>query len=65
MRYRPFLYAGKAMYLFERLFNSGSNASRKWYGYSPYNPENYIKMAELFRLFYNFTHVGERVLAPI
>ena len=57
---RFFMQARRRMYLFERPFNSGSNASRTWYGYSPYNPENYIKMAELFRLFYNYIHVGDR-----
>ena len=37
-----------------RLYEQWHNARRNWYGYSAYQPEQLIKLAELFRLFYNF-----------
>lgn len=53
---RFFMQARRRVNIFERPFSTGANARRTWYGYSVYNPANFIKMAELFRLFYNFIH---------
>lgn len=53
---RFFMQARRRISLFERGIGSGANARRNWYGYSAYRPEQLIKLAELFRLFYNFIH---------
>ncbi len=51
---RFFMQARRRISLYERGIGSGANARRNWYGYSAYRPEQLIKLAELFRLFYNF-----------
>lgn len=56
---RFFMQARRRVNFFERPFSSGTNANRTRYGYSSCNPANYIKMVELFRLFYSFIYVGE------
>ena len=61
---RFFMQARRRVNAFERPFNSGTNAKRTWYGYSPYNPGMYIKLAELFRLFYNYINVGQDKKTP-
>ncbi|MGB5444982.1 MAG: hypothetical protein WBM99_05670 [Psychromonas sp.] len=61
---RFFMQARRRVNAFERPFNSGTNARRTWYGYSPYNPEMYIKLAELFRLFYNYVNIGKDKKTP-
>jgi len=53
---RFFMQARKLVNIFERPFSTDANARRTWYGYSVYDPANFIKMAELFKLFYNFIH---------
>ncbi|EGR3240154.1 hypothetical protein DC909_26130, partial [Vibrio parahaemolyticus] len=35
-----------------------------WYGYSPYKPEMFIKLADLYRLFYNFVLKGSDGKTP-
>jgi len=57
---RFFMQARRRVHYFERSFLSGTNARRTWYGYSAYNPAMYIKLAEIFRIFYNYIHVGEK-----
>ena len=61
---RFFMQARRRVNIFERPFQSGANARRVWYGYSPYNPSMYIKQAELFRLFYNYVNVGRDKKTP-
>jgi transposase-like protein len=61
---RFFMQARRRVNIFERPFNSGTNARRTWYGYSPYDPSMYIKQAELFRLFYNYINVGRDKKTP-
>lgn len=56
---RFFMQARRRVHYFERPFSIGTNARRTWYGYSAYNPAMYIKLAEIFRVFYNYIHIGE------
>ncbi|EJG0969542.1 IS1 family transposase [Vibrio parahaemolyticus] len=53
---RFFMQARRRVNLLERPFSVGANARRVWYGYNAYNPEMIIKVAELYRLFYNYIH---------
>ena len=50
--------------LLERPVKTSSSSGRAWYGYSPYKPENIIKMLDIFRVFYNFAKVGEDGKTP-
>jgi len=61
---RFFMQARRRVNIFERPFQSGTNARRVWYGYSPYDPGIYIKQAELFRLFYNYINIGKDKKTP-
>ena len=51
---RFFMQGRRRVKSFERPIPSGGNARRIWYGYSPYDPSIYIKLAELYRLYYNY-----------
>lgn len=51
---RFFAQIRRRVLMFERLISSGSNASRIWYGYSPYNPALYQKLGDIFRVYYNY-----------
>lgn len=53
---RFFMLARRRVNFFERPFATGTSAGRKWYGYNAYDPSIMIKMAELYRLFYNYVH---------
>ncbi|MBQ4850755.1 hypothetical protein [Pseudoalteromonas sp. MMG012] len=46
--------------IFERPFQSGSNRHRIWNGYSPYNPAMYQKLADIYRVFYNYCDVSKK-----
>ncbi len=54
---RFFMQARRRVHYFERPFSIGTKARRTWYGYSAYNPAMYIKLAEIFRVFYNYIHI--------
>ncbi len=43
----------------ERAVGSASQEGRKWYGYSAYKPSNLAKMLELYRIYFNYCHVGK------
>lgn len=51
---RFFLQLRRKISIFERPYQSGSNAKRVWYGYTPYNPELYQLLGDIFRVFYNY-----------
>ncbi|MDK9737617.1 hypothetical protein KI655_09920 [Vibrio sp. D404a] len=53
---RFFQQTRRRVRMFERPFSSGTNARRVWYGYSAYNPEYIVKIAEILRVFYNYIH---------
>ena len=50
----------RKVYMFERPFSSGSNQFRVWNGYSPYNPAMYQKLADIFRVFYNYCQLSKK-----
>ncbi len=56
--------ARRRVSVFERPFSSGTNSRRVWYGYSPYKPDMYIKLADLYRLFYNLVLRGKDGKTP-
>ena len=43
--------------MLERSIHSASNDGRTWNGYAPYNPNNAIKLVEIFRVVHNFIDV--------
>ncbi|MDO6446344.1 hypothetical protein Q4493_11225 [Colwellia sp. 1_MG-2023] len=49
--------------IFERPFQSGSNNHRIWNGYSPYNPVMYQKLADIYRVFYNYCDTSKKYKA--
>lgn len=61
---RFFMQVRRRISLLERPVKTSSSSGRMWYGYSPYKPENIIKMLEIFRVFYNFAKVGEDGKTP-
>jgi hypothetical protein len=40
--------------MFERPFPSGTNSRKIWYANAPYNPEMYQKLADIYRIYYNY-----------
>lgn len=46
--------------IFERPFQSGANRRRTWNGYSPYNPAMYQKLADIYRVFYNYCDTSKK-----
>lgn len=61
---RFFMQARRRISLLERPISTPSSAGRKWYGYSPYNPEIVSKVLDIFRVFYNFVEVGKDKETP-
>ncbi|MCQ1056555.1 hypothetical protein LRP52_00555 [Photobacterium sp. ZSDE20] len=61
---RFFMQARRRVNMFERPFSSGTNNRRVWHGYSPYKPDMYLKLADLYRLFYNFVSKGKDGKTP-
>jgi hypothetical protein len=57
---RFFMQIRRKVRMFERPIKSGTNKMRVWNGYSPYNPENYQKLADIFRVFYNYCQPYEK-----
>lgn len=60
---RFFMQVRRRISLLERPIHSASS-TRKWYGYSPYNPEIVGKMLDIFRVFYNYVELGEDKKTP-
>jgi len=61
---RFFMQVRRRISLLERPIASASAEGRKWYGYSPYNPEIVGKVLDIFRVFYNFVEVGDDKKTP-
>lgn len=61
---RFFMNARRAVGLLERSFSSGSNASRNWNGYSAYNPAMLTKMADIYRVYYNYANKNDKGETP-
>ncbi len=53
-----FMQVRRRLSLLERPLATTSNFGRRWYGYSPYNPENISKLLTIFRVFYNYCLAG-------
>ncbi len=51
---RFFMQIRRRVSMFERPFLSGTNSRRTWYANSPYNPEMYQKLADIYRVYYNY-----------
>jgi hypothetical protein len=50
--------------LLERPIGSASSTGRTWYGYSAYNPEVIVKILTIFRVFHNYTLLGDDKKTP-
>jgi len=50
--------------LLERPISSASNASRRWHGYSPYNPRYISMLLDILRVYYNYVMVGDDKQTP-
>lgn len=61
---RFFMQVRRRLSLLERPIASASSEGRKWYGYSPYNPIIVGKLLDIFRVFYNFTEIGDDKRTP-
>jgi len=61
---RFFMQVRRRLSLLERPIASASSAGRVWHGYSAYNPENIIKVLDIFRVFYNYTLKGKDSKTP-
>ena len=59
-----FMQVRRRLSLLERPIASASSAGRIWHGYSAYNPENIIKVLDIFRMFYNYTIEGKDSKTP-
>lgn len=51
---RFFMQIRRRVNMFERPFLSGANRRRTWYANAPYNPEMYQKLADIYRIYYNY-----------
>jgi hypothetical protein len=56
---RFFMRVRRRLSLLERPFATPSAGRRMWYGYSAYNPENIIKLLDIFRVYYNYCLKGQ------
>lgn len=56
--------ARRGVSLLERPFTSATNKSRMWHGYSPYNPAMLTKMADIYRVYYNFVNKNDNNETP-
>ena len=57
---RFFMQIRRKVNMFERPFQTSSNQGRMWNGYSPYNPDMYQKLGDIFRVFYNYCQLSEK-----
>jgi len=51
---RFFMQIRRRVSMFERPFQSGANSRKVWYANSPYNPYMYQKLADIYRIYYNY-----------
>jgi transposase-like protein len=61
---RFFMQLRRKNSMLERPIESSSNFGRKWYGYSPYDPANAVKIMEIYRVYYNYVKVGDDRKTP-
>ena len=61
---RFFMQIRRAISCFERPFGSGTSGRRIWYGYSPYNPDRYSQLGDIYRVYYNFCKTNDKGKTP-
>lgn len=61
---RFFMISRRDVNLLERPFSSGSNAGRVWNGYSAYNPMVLVKLADIYRVYFNYINVNDKRQTP-
>lgn len=59
-----FMQVRRRLSILERPIVSSSNAGRKWYGYSAYNPATIVKILGIFRVFYNYCLANQQGQTP-
>lgn len=59
-----FMQVRRRLSLLERPFTSASSAGRIWHGYNAYNPENIVKILDIFRVYYNYCLKGKDGKTP-
>ena len=61
---RFFMSSRRGVNLLERPFTSATNKARTWNGYSAYNPAMLTKMADIYRVCYNYTEKNNKGETP-
>lgn len=61
---RFFMNSRRGVSLLERPFTSATNKSRTWHGYSAYNPAMLTKMADIYRVYYNYVNKNDKGETP-
>ena len=51
---RFFMQIRRRVSIFERPTKSGNRNEGTWYGYQPYKPELFVKLGDIFRVYYNY-----------
>ncbi|MCX5734576.1 MAG: hypothetical protein NTW68_09655 [candidate division NC10 bacterium] len=59
-----FMQVRRRLSILERPIASASALQRTWYGYSPYNPENILRLLTIFRAYYNYCLPGKGGTTP-
>jgi hypothetical protein len=57
---RFFMQIRRKASVFERPKKTGNRNAGTWYGYQPYNPELFVKLGDIFRVFYNYCLPDEK-----
>ena len=61
---RFFMSSRRGVNLLERPFTSATNKARTWNGYSAYNPAMLTKMADIYRVYYNYVNKNDKGETP-
>jgi len=61
---RFFMQVRRRISLLERPIATPSKAGRTWFGYAAYQPENIVKVLDIFRVFYNYCLAGKDKKTP-
>jgi transposase-like protein len=61
---RFFMQVRRRLSLLERPISTASSESRRWHGYSAYNPAMVGTLLDIFRVFYNYAEVGKDKRTP-
>ena len=61
---RFFMISRRDVSLLERPFSSATNKSRVWNGYSAYDPSVLVKLADIYRVYFNFSNRNDKGETP-